>query len=186
MLLISAGLALVENPIAFTALMLVAVGMDEKVPLVLALWLGARVVLVGRDRGWLIRPFAAAAGAVIVYFAMVAILHLPGNEYQTDPSGFIGTVRRNLSATLSARGAILNILPVAVLTGLAIYGHAHHAPVATPLFRAVDGLVIAGLCGVALMFTQFYQAGRIVMHAAPLFAIPAVAALRNRRPRITA
>ncbi len=181
LLLISAAVALVESPIAFAALMLVSIGMDEKVPLVMAIWLGARVVLIGSDRMWLVRPFAAAAGAVALYFAMLAILRLPGNEYQTDPSGFLGTVRQNLLATLSGRGAVLNILPVAVLTGLAVWGHARRATVGRPLFRAVDILVIAGLCGVALMFTQFYQAGRIVMHAAPLFAIPAVAALRDRQ-----
>jgi hypothetical protein len=46
----------------------------------------------------------------------------------------------------------------------------------------VDGLVILGLVAVALRFTLLFQAGRIAMHAAPLFVIPAI--LRLRRGRI--
>jgi hypothetical protein len=45
------------------------------------------------------------------------------------------------------------------------------------MFRPVDLLTIPGMMGVALIFTQQFQAGRLLMHAAPLFVLPFVAGL---------
>jgi len=50
-------------------------------------------------------------------------------------------------------------------------------PLPACLFRPIDLLVIPGLVMVALVMTQFFQTGRIVMHAAPLYVVPAAAAL---------
>jgi hypothetical protein len=179
LLLITAGVTLLDRPRAFAALLLISVAANEKVALVLALWLGARVALVAGDRARLAGRFGVAAAAVGVYFAAVLLLRLPGNAYQTDAAGMPGIIRANLLAYASPRGLLLNVLPIAVLTGLAAVGHRRAACLCAPLFRGADMAVIAGLAGVALVFTQFFQAGRIVMHAAPLFVIPGVAALRE-------
>jgi hypothetical protein len=48
------------------------------------------------------------------------------------------------------------------------------------LFRRSDVLVIPALAAVALVLTHLFQAGRIVMHAAPLYVVPAVAAMQAR------
>jgi hypothetical protein len=99
-------------------------------------------------------------------------------SYQIEPSGYIATLAANLCATLSARGLLLNVLPVAVLTGVAGLGWRHAAPrLANTPFRPVDLLVIPGLVVVALVLTQMFQIGRIVMHAAPLYVIPGAVAL---------
>lgn len=177
LLAITLGVALVERGWGFAALMAVSVGVNEKIALVLALWLGARMVLVAGDRAALWRPAVAAVLAVGAYFAVVAGLHLPGNAYQTDPTGFGGTLVRNLAAYASARGVMLNVLPIAVLAWLGVWAHRRGAP---GPFRAVDLLVIPALAGVALLFTQDFQAGRIVMHAAPLFVIPVAAGISTK------
>lgn len=41
------------------------------------------------------------------------------------------------------------------------------------MFRLVDLLVIPCLVVAALVLTQFFQTGRIVVHVAPLFVVPA-------------
>jgi hypothetical protein len=178
LLLITSGIALLERPGAFAALLLVSVLANEKVALVLALWLGARVVLVAADRARLRLPFALAAGAVGLYFALLAALHLPGNAYQTHPGAFAVTIGENLRAYASARGLLLNVWPIATLTLLAAFG-LRSGGAGRGLFRGADMAVIPALAGVALVFTHLFQAGRIVLHAAPLFVLPAVAALRT-------
>jgi hypothetical protein len=45
------------------------------------------------------------------------------------------------------------------------------------MFRPLDLLLIPGLVMVALILTQMFQTGRIVMHAAPLYVLPAAVAL---------
>ena len=185
LLLIAGGIALVPHPAAFAGLLLASVGCNEKVALVLALWLLVRVALVADDRRRLALPCLASVGAVALYVGLVRGLHLPGNDYQTHPAGFLVTVRENLMAYASPRGIVLNLLPIAVLAGLAACGHRRgFGERPPPLFRAVDLLVIPALAGVALVLTHLFQAGRIVAHTAPIFVIPFAAALRDdRSPR---
>lgn len=177
LLLITLGIAWVMQPLPFALLAALSVGINEKVALVLAIWLAVRMLLVPADRARLAWPAAVAAMAVVAYFALVATLRMPGNEYQTNVAGFLGTIMMNLGAYASARGLALNIFPILILAAVAAWGH--RTPAVAPFNRA-DVLTIPALMGVALVFTQFFQAGRIVMHAAPLFAIPAAAAIRTR------
>jgi len=178
LLLVAVGMTLLRRPLALCGLLLLATGTNEKVALVLALWLGVRVVLVPADRPELWLPFALAAAAVGLHLTAVAALGFPGHEYQTGLTGSLATVLENLRAYATPRGMMLNVLPIAVLGAVA--GWAARAREGTLWFRAVDGLVVVALVLVALRFTQLYQVGRIVMHAAPLFVVPAVLALRRR------
>jgi hypothetical protein len=181
-LLIAAGVYLLEQPKAFAVLALASIGVNEKVALVLAAWLTIRCVLKRQDRARFSVPCAIAIAAVAAYLAMVALLHFPGNEYQRDMAGFAGTVRQNLGAYLSARGLFLNVVPALVLLIIGLTGHLSCAPTGRRgLFDPTDLLVIGGLLAVALVLTQFFQAGRLAMHAAPLFVIPAAAALGSGR-----
>jgi hypothetical protein len=172
LLFITAALCAIRHPLIFGTILLISVGVNEKIALVLAIWLVLRGVLEGgfrREFGWQI---AAAIGAVGLYAVMVAVLRMPGNEYQLQPGGFMGTIAENVAAYASARGVLLNILPIAVLGGLAVMGRP------AGLFGRLDLLLIPALVVVALVLTHLFQAGRIVMHAAPFFVVPAVAGLR--------
>lgn len=183
LLLITAGIALVERPVRFALLVVLADAANEKVALVLALWLAARVFLVARDRARLLPPMLIALAGLAGYLAAVAILRFPGNEYQTNPATLAVTLRENFGAIFSGRGIALNLLPIAVLAGLA--GWAHHRCATPPartttLFHPADMVTLVGLTVVALCFTHLYQDGRIVMHAAPLFVIPVAARIGSR------
>ena len=168
---IAGGVVVLDRPGAFAALLAASVLVNEKVALVLAAWLMIRCATSGADRAALWRQAGAAVLAVLAYVAVVKGMHLPGNPYQTDPWHVPQTVRDNLAAYASARGLLLNVLPALVAAALALAGR----PV-WPFARR-DALLIPALLGVALVLTQFFQAGRIVMHAAPVFAVPAAVGL---------
>lgn len=173
LMLITLGLCLIRRPMAFALLMLVSVGVNEKIGLFFAIWLVLRCLL--GDRRLFARQALAALGSMVVYGGVVATLHLPGNEYQLQPGGYLGTITENLMAYATGRGLLLNILPILVLAGIAL-----PRPQRAGLFARADALVIPALMVVALVLTHLFQAGRIVMHAAPLFVVPAMAALQAR------
>lgn len=177
LLMITAALCLIRRPIAFTCLMVLSVGVNEKIALLLAIWLVIRLVLTPQDRRLLWRPALAACLAVAMYAALVLSLRLPGNAYQLTPSGYLGTILQNFAAYATGRGVLLNILPTLVLAALGLDGHRQRQ---SGLFARADLLVIPAMLGVALVLTQFFQAGRLVMHAAPLFIVPAVARWQQR------
>jgi hypothetical protein len=177
LLFITAALCAIRTPWAFGVLLLASVGVNEKIALVLAIWLVIRGLLDAgfrRDFAWQI---VLAIGAVGLYALLVAVLKMPGNEYQLRPGGFADTITENLTAYATSRGLFLNVLPITVLAALAIGARS------TRLFRRMDVLLIPALTVVALVLTHLFQAGRIVMHAAPLFVVPAVAALQGRTIR---
>ncbi len=177
-LLITAALCVLDRPGAFAAVMAGSVLANEKVALVLALWLTIRCVLHGDDRRLLWRQWGAAMLAVGVYGTIVRFVPFPGNEYQTTLATLPVTIRENILAYASARGLLLNALPAAVLLGLGLFAARHRA--AAPWYRGTDLLIVPAMLGVALVLTHLFQAGRLVMHAAPLFVGPVVAALQTR------
>lgn len=184
LLFITLGLYLLERPIGFAGLMLLSVVVNEKILIVFFLWLGLRLLLVPADRRVLTIPWLASVAALLLYGALVTGLHIPGNSYQLEPGGYLATLRANLAAQISARGVLLNGLPVVLLLVLGLAGHRPEArPPTGPewrLFRPADLLMIPVMAAVALVLTQFFQVGRLVMHVAPLFLVPAAGMLFAR------
>ena len=176
--LISAGILLVRRPWPFATLVAVSVPINEKVAMVLAVWLVIRCALSRADRAELGWRMVTAVLGVAAYVALVRAIHLPANAYQLDPTHYGSTLRDNLAAYASPRGLLLNVLPILVLAAIALAGRP------CGLFRRTDTLVIPALIAVALVLTQFFQAGRIVMHAAPLFVVPAAATLSGWFARV--
>ena len=176
--LVALGVALVDRRWWFCGFVLVSILANEKVALVLAIWLTIRCTLDRADRQLFGPQCLAALLAVMGYFLMLKVVQIPGNSYQLDPADYPLTLRENLAAYLTARGLLLNVIPIAILTGIAAFGHLRSPPLGR-LFRRADILVIPVLVGVALLLTHLFQAGRIVMHSAPLFVIPAAAGFRK-------
>lgn len=183
-LFLTLGLYFLARPAGFAGLMLLSVAVNEKILIVFFLWLGLRLLLVPSDRRVLTLPWLASLAALLLYGALVAGLHIPGNSYQLEPGGYLSTLRANLAAQISARGVLLNGLPTVVLLALGLAGYrpqaAHPKGAGWRLFRPVDLLMIPLMAAVALVLTQFFQVGRLVMHTAPLFLVPAAGALFAR------
>ena len=179
-MLVAIAVAVLHRPGAFTGVAVVSVIADEKVCLVLFLWLGIRVVLHAADRRELRVQWAATVVALALYVVMLRLVHLPGNAYQLQPHDYVRTMLSNLVACVSGRGVVLDIVPSALLAGVAVAGWpALRAGLRGGLFRPADVLVIPALVLVALAVTDSFDTGRVVMHAAPLFVIPAVGSLAH-------
>ncbi len=172
---ITAALCLIRRPAALTVLLVVSIGVNEKIALTLAIWLCLRCLASRSDRSLLWRQALTSVVCVALYAVMVALLHRGGNSYQLQPSSFPITITENLHAYASSRGLLLNILPTLILAAIALLGRPHG------LFARVDILVIPAMLVVALVLTHLFQAGRLVMHAAPLFVVPAAAAIYRLR-----
>jgi hypothetical protein len=173
-LMITIGLCVLRRVTAFACVLALSVGMNEKIALVLALWLVLRCATSRDDRLMLGRQALCACAAVLAYGMLVLTLHRAGNAYQLQPGQFPLTVMENLRAFVTPRGLVLDVLPSLVLAAIALAGrHRPHS-----LFARIDGLVIPAMLVVALVLTHLFQAGRLVMHAAPLFVGPALAALQ--------
>ena len=173
-LLVTILLSLTRHPRIFAVLAVVSVIADEKACMVMVIWLTIRCVLDGRGWKELSGAWIASLGALAVYFLMIKLVHLPGNQYQLNPSGYLQTIGANLAVNLSGRGMVLNFVPTGILFLIALIGWP-----TLPLwpFSRLDILVIPALVMLALTVTEDFQIGRIVMHAAPLFVVPAAAAV---------
>ncbi|HTW72892.1 MAG TPA: hypothetical protein VME47_23650 [Acetobacteraceae bacterium] len=177
-LLVTAGLYLLVRPAWFAVLIIPAAFANEKIAIVFALWLTLRCITSSADRRRLAAPWLAAMAAIAAYAAALLLLHLPGNAYQLEPGGYPATLLANLRASVSARGLLLNALPVGVLLAVGGLGWQHAGRRDLDgLFHPVDLLIVPALVLVALVLTQFFQTGRLVMHAAPLFVVPAAVAI---------
>ncbi len=176
-LLVAGGVWLLALPVAFALLIVPATFANEKVAIVFAMWLTIRCLWTAADRQRLRTQWGAALLAIALYAAALRFVPLPGNAYQLEPAGYLATLGANLRASVSVRGLLLNLLPVAVLFAIGAAGWISAARSrAIGPFRPIDLLMIPGLVVVALVLTQMFQTGRIVMHAAPLFVVPAAAA----------
>lgn len=176
---IALGVLSLERPTYFVPLILIAPVVNDKIVIVFALWLTLRAVLHRDDRQRFAVQWVTALLAVIVYVALLVFVHLPGNAYQLSPSTFLGTLASNLAVLASARGLVLNVLPTLVLLGVGLVGWHSGTPGRIGPFRATDLIMIPLLFILGLILTEKFQLGRIVMHAAPLFVVPAVATLER-------
>ena len=120
-LLVAIGLYLVDRWVAFAPFAILSVGFNEKITLVFAIWLVMRCVLFPEDRARLGAPALAAVAAVALYALIVMMVRHPGNAYQTDLASYPSTAIENLKAYFDVRGLVLNIVPVALLAGTALF-----------------------------------------------------------------
>ena len=179
-MLVALSVAVLHRPGIFAALAIVSVITDEKICLVLFLWLSVRVALHTTDRRELRVQSAATVIALALYLLMLRLVHLPGNTYQVQPYDYVCTMFANLAASASGRGLVLDIVPSLLLAGVAAAGWpVMRVGLPGRLFRPTDALVIPALVLVALAVTKSFDIGRVVMHAAPLFVIPAIGSLAH-------
>ena len=184
MLLTMLGLYLLPHRQGFTLLLLATPVINEQIAIIFALWLTLRCVSSQADREVLGLQWATAIAALLVYAALVTMVQLPGGGAPFDSGSYVATLRDHLATQATGRALILNLLPIVLLLSLGLIGHfgwprrQSSRPRWDGLFRRVDLVMIPVMAVVAL--TQFSESGRIVLHAAPLFVVPAGAVLLHR------
>lgn len=189
-LLITLGLYLLRSPQGFALLLLAAPILNEKIAIVFALWLTIRCATSSADRAAFGLQWATAMMAMLLYAMLIAFGHLPPIGVHLEPGTFMATLRSNLANETTSHGLMLDVLPALLLLCLALIGHFGGRRRDLPplrwhgLFRPVDLLMVPAMAGVALavevVLAEPYQIGRFLMHAAPLFVVPAASVLVRR------
>lgn len=170
--LFSLALFYLHKPAVFAPLVLLAVGVNEKVPFLFAIVLTFRAVgaIARRRRFASYVQLCASWVAVAAYFVVTALAGVRGNEQQTDPTRFLSSLSSSLAYTLSPKGIVLNVIPVIAVALVALFA----AKSKKKLFDVWD---ISGLAAVVMlsMFADVvYNIGRVAMYAYPLY-LPAAA-----------
>lgn len=163
-----------ERPLPFALLILLSVGFNEKVSLVLLLFTASRLVFQRREfrLRW---QLAASLAAVALYFAIRQVVRLPGFENQTSLAAFWPSFVQTMRDSFSAKGAVLNLLPLLIL-GL-LYGLACLSAKPTVYFDRTDVAGFAAFILLAIFVRLEFTLGRVLMYCFPLFLPSACASL---------
>ena len=178
LLLVSLGVLALNSLPAFTALMVVSALANEKVLIVFGLLFVVRLLFRPSRRQFLFL-LSVLLGFALYGLAMVAF-PMPRPEHQEGAGRFLSTIMLNIQASLTARGMLLNVLPVLVLFAFAFLARKGASSKVEPYASRVDWCVLPLLLGVAMVASLSLNLGRIVMHAFPLFIGPAALALEQR------
>ena len=154
----------------FAPMILLSVGINEKVPILFAALLLVRFYRPGSAGSHRLQLLLSALAA-IAYFAVVFTVRVPGIESQTDPRMFPANFVSSLVYTFTLKGLVLNALPVCVL-GVVAVAAARGAP--RTGYQPVDVSGMLLLLTLAMVADVAYNVGRVVMYAYPLY-VPAAA-----------
>lgn len=182
-LLISLGVYWLYDWRAFAVVVVVGAAFNEKVPLIFLSLMILRVVAFAIDRRT-VRGFAqvpqltATFVAIALYAAIRAVLDLPGNEFQTDPTSWLPSALSTLRDTLSLKGAVANGVPIALLATMAFLAYRARSldETARRWFQPSDALVFPVLILVGFAINMQFTVGRLAMHTYPLY-LPVLAVL---------
>ena len=167
-----------KRPLIYSLLIIASIGINEKIPIVLATILTFRLVVSLRKRhrfAFYAQLFSSYL-AVIGYFAVIFFFRVPGNEGQTDPTLFLTHLQSSLIYSLSLKGLVLNILPV--LTLLLVIAMAIKCRRQSS-FQVSDVSALFVLLILAMIADVVYNVGRIAMYSYPLYLPAACAFLDN-------
>ena len=168
-----------DRLLVFIPLILLSIGINEKIPIVFAsLYIFRCAAGLFRRRRFTSFPqLGSSILAVIVYFLLVLFfLKIPGNESQVDPSLFLDHVIQSVVSIYSLKGMVTNGIPILIVALMVILAF----PVVKRLNdQSADGFVFLAILLLALAADLDYTVGRIVMYTYPLY-LPAAAVLVDR------
>lgn len=162
----------VRDPVVFAPLILVSVGINEKIPIIFSTILAFRFASCIKQR----RRFApyvqlwCSLLAVLGYLAVRLLVKIPGHEAQTNPALFLQNLQSSLVHSLSPKGLFLNALPLLVLSLVVVFAviSRHRSS-----FHVSDVSGLFVLTILALIADVEYTVGRVVMYSYPLY-LPSV------------
>jgi hypothetical protein len=167
---VSLAVLLLNRPFYFAAAMIPLIFVNEKIGIILFLFLTIRCMSSRADRQAWWRSWAGSVIALLVYVIVIKIVHATGNSYQLTPSHYMANAVASFRNNLSARGLVLSWLPVMFITGLSVVGD---VDADDKIFSKRDILLVPALIIIALVLTEDFDIGRIVVMSVPFFAIPA-------------
>lgn len=161
------------NPLLFAPLILVSMGINEKIPILLSTILAFRFIFALLKR----RPFKlyiqliASCLAVAGYFAARILIKVPGIEVNSYLTSSLANWQSTLMDTFSLKGLFLNVLPIFLMSIIILFAiKSHHQD----HFQVSDVSALFILVILAFTANLEYTVGRIVMYSYPLY-LPVVA-----------
>jgi hypothetical protein len=181
-LLISLLVYYQDEAAVFVALILLAPGVNEKIPILFGSLLMARVIVSSRGSSRMLSrpvgraPLLATLGSLVLYALLRAYIRLPGHDEQTSISAAWPSLRATIGNALSFKGLVLIVLPAVVLVLIVLLAieSNRHADGRGWYFPLVDTSGFVVLVAIAAVTNLSFNGGRVVMHAFPLY-LPAVA-----------
>jgi hypothetical protein len=174
-LIISLLILAIKNPLIFAPLILLSIGINEKITIVFGTLLFFRFLQAAIDKEHFAfgTQFISSTLAVISYFVVrLFLIKFPGNEQQITSDMYLNNLHNMLIDTLTLKGIYLNLLPVLILLFIVLLAVRYRQQTA---FQVVDisGLVVLFL--LAFIADVGLNVGRAVMYSFPLY-LPAITA----------
>ncbi len=167
----------IERPLIYAPLMIISAGIDEKIPIIFFAFWSVRLVevLIRRDGQarvvvkWILPTLAA----LFVYAGFRMVVRAGGSEQQTDPTRWIGDVISTAQATFSAKGIVLNGVPLLIMVALVVLswlGSRDQSGVRWAWRRFPwDISCFAAITFAACLADVRYNVGRIILHTFPMY-----------------
>jgi hypothetical protein len=169
LLMVSALLFVIDRPVPFAVLLLLSVGIYEKIVLLLAIVVFVRFVF-GRHQRLLPQLIVCAIG-VATYLLLRLLVHVPGYENQLTPSTYVDSFFRMLSLFFSLKGLVTNLVPTAVIAFLACLGYwtLGRLQIVSSAAQKADVLVFLVMALIGMAIDVEFTLGRLVVFAYPLY-----------------
>lgn len=109
-----------NEPRVFIPILLVSGGVNEKIPIILFAFVGTRSLLGSiQSRSFKLRAvdwrLVTCIFSLVIDAVMIFGLRTSGNENQLNPASWLANIRSSVMATFTAKGLVLNILPIVAL-----------------------------------------------------------------------
>lgn len=168
-LMISLLIYFIDRPVPFAALMLLSIGLNEKVAILFTVLLLSRLVF-GRDRSTL-PQLAVSVVAATAYFAIRLLVDAPGYENQLTPSSYLPALISMVPVVFSLKGFVTDLLPTLLVAAIAVLDvwTIRRLGIDTPVFRWPDVAVLVAMFVIGMGIDMQYTVGRIVMFTYPLY-----------------
>ncbi len=162
----------INNKFIYSTLILLSIGLNEKVVMIFFILLWARFIF-NHDRRLLLQ-LVITTFALLIYFIMIKyVFPHAGGSGLTDTSMFLDTFKVAITRSFSIKGIILNVLPFMFLLVLYFMAREENK---RPLinnstyFSNTDVLVLLSLFFIGhILAPIIFNIGRIVMYTFPFY-----------------
>jgi hypothetical protein len=176
MLLIGAAVYWLERPWVFAGIVVASAGFNEKVWIVSALLVGARVLQARAIRPYRVHLLACAV-AIAAYATSAAYFRSSGVTKPAEPRPVVSNAPLTVKATVTAKGVAQNAMPIALCVAACALSTLLLRGYRGPYWSAWDIAVPIGLATIGVAVNVGYTLGRLVFHAIPVILPPLALAL---------
>ncbi len=158
-----------HNKTIFTILILLSIGVNEKIILLFVMLGLSRNLFSNRKSLW---HAAVPVTGFAIYLVIRQTINVAGCEHQLEPLAYAASFYSVLLQTLTLKGIVLNILPtgiVVILYVLALFASRKNNLSGSWYFQPSDILPLIGIFLIAHIVRAEYNVGRLSMYCFPFY-----------------